>query len=42
MYTECTEGSAKEAICQIILQGGIRIFIATVAFAMGLDCPDVQ
>ena len=44
MYTKCTEPSVKEDIisCFSRQDGKLRIVIATIAFGMGLDCPDVH
>ena len=44
MYTKCTEGDVKEAIVESFCNpgGNLRIVIGTVAFGMGLDCPNVR
>ena len=44
MYTKCTETSTKEEIVTEFSKkdGRLRIVIGTIAFGMGLDCPDVR
>ena len=43
MYTSCTDKSVKSQIIeQFSRDSCLRIVIATVAFGMGLDCPDVR
>ena len=43
MYTSCTENSLKEEIVSSFVQpeSRLRIVVATIAFVMGLDCPNV-
>ena len=44
MYTKCTEPSIKEEIVTEFAKedGRLRIVLGTIAFGMGLDCPDVR
>ena len=44
MYTRCTEPSIKEEIVTEFAKedGRLRIVLGTIAFGMGLDCPDVR
>ena len=44
MYTKCTEAKVKEDIVHEFSKhdGTLRIIIGTIAFGMGLDCPDVR
>ena len=44
MYTKCMEASIKEDIVSEFSKedGSLRIIIGTIAFGMGLDCPDVR
>ena len=44
MYTKCTEPSIKEEMVTEFAKedGRLRIILGTIAFAMGLDCPDVR
>ena len=42
MYLSCTDSSVKEYISKLfVTESHIRIIIATVAFGMGVDCPNV-
>lgn len=44
MFTACTHTSVKDAIVAAFTGGSspLRIVIATIAFGMGLNCPDIQ
>ena len=44
MFTACTIPSVKDAILESFCKsdGILRVVIATVAFGMGLDCPNVR
>lgn len=44
MYCKCTEAGVKETIVKSFCKpgGNLRVVIATIAFGMGLDCPDVR
>ena len=43
MYTHCTRGSVKNKLIeQFTKQSSLRVVIATIAFGIGIDCPDVQ
>lgn len=44
MYTKCTEATIKaEVVSEFSKQdGSLRVIIGTIAFGMGLDCPDIR
>lgn len=43
MYTHCTHETVKnKLIAQFTKQSPLRIVIATIAFGMGINCPDVR
>ena len=43
MYTHCTRESVKNKLIeQFTKQSSLRVVIATIAFGMGIDCPDVR
>ena len=44
MYTACMHPTVKETILQSLLDsnGTLRIIVATIAFGMGLDCPNIR
>ena len=43
MFTSVTESDHKSKILQLFKnKGNLRVVIATIAFGMGVDCPDVR
>ena len=43
MYSSCTDQMTKETIMNLFTKPSqLRIIIATIAFGMGVDCPDVH
>ena len=43
VYTQCTHDSVKKKIItQFTKESPLRVVIATIAFGMGINCPDVR
>ena len=44
MFTACTHHTVKESILQSLPQsdGTLCVIVATIAFGMGLDCPNIR
>lgn len=43
MYTHCTHTAVKDAILLHFKQdSNLRIVVATIAFSLGVDCPDIR
>ena len=44
MYTACTTSNVKETILELFCKSdsNLRIVVATIAFGMGLDCPNIR
>ena len=43
MYTSCTEPAIKDIILECFTKkNNPRLLIATVAFGMGIDCPNIH
>ena len=43
VYTHCTHETVKnKIITQFMKESPLRIVIATIAFGMGINCPDVR
>jgi len=44
MFTSCTTSNVKDNIIQSFVEpnGRLRIVIATIAFGMGINCPNIQ
>ena len=43
MYMSCTEEAVKDKISYLFTRvSTLRVVIATIAFALGVDCSDVQ
>jgi len=43
MYTHCTHDSVKEEVIKLFTRDSqLRMVMGTIAFGMGIDCPDVR
>lgn len=43
MYTHCNHDSVKEEVVKLFTQDShLQVVIGTIAFGMGIDCPDVR
>ncbi len=42
MFTHCTHSSVKKIIEQFSSESPLRVLIATGAFGLGMNCPDIH
>ena len=43
MYPSCIDSVVNESICDLFTKNShLRVVVATIAFGMGIDCPDVR
>lgn len=42
MFTHCTHSTVKKKIEQFTTESPLRVIIATIAFGMGMNCPDIR
>lgn len=43
LYSHCTHSSVKDKLLQLFTSSSVlRVIVATTAFGMGVDCPDVR